>query len=162
MRSGVLEIYNTRLKMQNNELLNPRDFVIAESGCEDTKKAVSACQKLIKSWTPELENQMLKAFVKLYYDKMYQRWGPDDEEESEEYWPKIKSPADLIKYTGTEDVTLFALEDATYVKSKSQDRYESRMGVILELNCPWDEDHGWAALFADEKFVMVDCLDAFL
>ena len=28
--------------------------------------------------------------------------------------------------------------------------------VILSLNCPWDEEHGWAAVFIEEKFVKVD------
>lgn len=44
--------------------------------------------------------------------------------------------------------------------------YESKnvpVCVILLLNCPWDEDHGWAAVFIDEKFVkvgrdIVDCV----
>ncbi|MBR3103848.1 MAG: hypothetical protein IKH46_08495, partial [Lachnospiraceae bacterium] len=52
------------------------------------------------------------------------------------------------------------LEDAIYAKSKSGDTpYESQnvpICVIMVLNCPWDEDHGWAAAFVDEKFVKVD------
>jgi hypothetical protein len=103
---------------------------------------------------------MLEAFIKLYYDDMYQQWGPDDEEESKKYWPEIKSPADLIKYTGI-NVALYALKNAIYAKSKTQnDKYESQnvdMCVILVLDCPWDEEHGWAAVFVDEKFVMVGC-----
>ncbi len=109
---------------------------------------------------------MLEAFIRLYYDEMYGNWGPDDEEESKEYWPEISSPADLVKYTGTE-VILYALEDAVYVRRKTGNPpYESKnvpVCVILLLNCPWDEDHGWAAVFIDEKFVkvgrdIVDCV----
>jgi len=40
-----------------------------------------------------------------------------------------------------------------------KDQYESQnvdVCVILVLNCPWDEEHGWAAAFVDEKFVKVD------
>ena len=61
---------------------------------------------------------MLEAFIHLYYDEMYGQWGPDGEEESKAYWPEIISPADLIKHTGT-DVTLYALEDAVYARSKT-------------------------------------------
>lgn len=80
--------------------------------------------------------------------------------------PEISSPADLVKYTGTE-VILYALEDAVYVRRKTGNPpYESKnvpVCVILLLNCPWDEDHGWAAVFIDEKFVkvgrdIVDCV----
>lgn len=56
----------------------------------------------------------------------YGDWGSDDEEESKEYWPEISSPADLVKYTGT-DVTLYALEDAVYARSKTGNPpYESK------------------------------------
>jgi hypothetical protein len=26
----------------------------------------------------------------------------------------------------------------------------------MQLNCPWDDEHGWAAAFVDEKLVKVD------
>jgi len=42
----------------------------------------------------------------------------EKEKESKEYWPEISSPADLVKYTGT-DITLYALEDAVYARSKT-------------------------------------------
>lgn len=61
---------------------------------------------------------MLEAFIRLYYDEMYEEWGPDDEEESKEYWPEISSPADLVKCAGT-NVLIYALEDAIYAKSKT-------------------------------------------
>lgn len=145
--------------MINKGLLNPKDFEINEDCCEDVEKGIVTCKRLIESWTPELENQMLEAFIKLYYDDMYEQWGPDGEEESKQYWQEIKSPADLVKHTGT-DVTLYALEDGIYAKSKTEkNKYESQhvdVCVILTLNCPWDEEHGWAAVFVDEKFVKVD------
>lgn len=90
---------------------------------------------------------------------MYEQWGPDDEEESEAYWPKLKTPADLINYIGT-DVRIYALEYAIYAKSQTGDTpYESQnvpYCVIMQLNCPWDEENGWAAAFVDEKLVKVD------
>lgn len=90
---------------------------------------------------------------------MYEQWGPDGEEESKEYWQEIKSPADLVKHIGT-DAILYALEDGIYAKSKTKkNEYESQnvdVCVILVLNCPWEEEHGWAAVFVDEKFVKVD------
>lgn len=145
--------------MLNNGLLDPKDFEIDEDCCEDIEKGMDACKRLIDRWTPELETQMLNAFIKLYYDDMYEQWGPDDEEESKEYWQEIKSPADLVKYTGA-DVNLYALEDGIYAKSKTdKNKYESKnvdVCVILTLNCPWDEEHRWAAVFVDEKFVKVD------
>lgn len=144
--------------MLNNLLLNPKEFEIDDLG-EDEGKGVIYCKKLIEKWTPQLETEMLEAFIHLYYDEMYEQWGPDDEEESKEYWPEIKSPSDLVKHTGT-DVTLYALEDAVYARSKTGNPpYESQnvaVCVILVLNCPWDEEHGWAAVFIDEKFVKVD------
>lgn len=152
--------------MLNNTLLNPKDFEIEDDFCEDVEKGIAACKRLIAKWTPELETQMLEAFIKLYCDDMYKQWGPDDKEESKEYWPEVKSPADLVKHTGT-DVMLYALEDAIYAKSKTgKSKYESQnvdVCVILGLDCPWDEDHGWAAVFADEKFIkvgrdIVDCV----
>ena len=152
--------------MLNMGLLNPSEFEIAEEINENRfetdgeNNGTITCKKLIEKWSPELENQMLEAFIKLYYDEMYLQWGPDDEEESKKYWPKIKTPADLVKHTGT-DVLLYALEDAIYAKSKTEGRkYESQnvdVCVVLVLSCPWDEDHGWAAVFADEKLVKVGC-----
>lgn len=139
--------------MQNDFLLKPEKFEIDE----DREKCVAYCQRLIQNWTLQLETEMLEAFICLYYDEMYRNWGPDDEEESKEYWPKIKSPTDLVKYTGT-DVTLYALQDAVYAKSKTG--YELQnvpVCVILQLDCPWEEEHGWAAVFIDEKFVKVAC-----
>ncbi|AVK49938.1 hypothetical protein AXY43_19215 [Clostridium sp. MF28] len=145
--------------MINSRLLNPNDFKIDEECCEDMAKGTAACKRLIEKWTPELETQMLEAFINIYYDDMYEQWGPDDEEESKEYWQEIKSPADLVKYTGT-DVTLYALEDSIYAKSKTEkNKYESQnvdVCVIFVLSCPWEEEHGWAAVFVDEKFVKVD------
>ena len=48
-----------------------------------------------------------------------------------------------------------------YARSKTgTPLYESQkvdVCVILGLNCPWDEDHGWAAVFIDEKFIKVGC-----
>ncbi|MDE6579672.1 MAG: hypothetical protein K2K41_03980 [Ruminiclostridium sp.] len=143
--------------MSDKLLLDPKEFIIDESGIDEEKNAIH-CKRLIEKWTPQLENEMLEAFIRLYYDKMYQQWGPDDEEESKEYWPEIKTPADLLNYIGT-DVVLYALEDAVYAKKKDSDHYKSQnvdVCVILGLNCPWDEDHGWAAVFIDEKFVKVD------
>ncbi len=145
--------------MENILLLNPNEFTIEEAVDVDEELNDIHCKKLIDKWTPELENEMLEAFISFYYDNMYEQWGPDDEEESKEYWPKFKTPKDLIDFIGT-DVSLYALEDAIYVKSKSGDTpYESQnipVCVILVLNCPWDEDHGWAAVFVDEKLVKVD------
>ena len=144
--------------MQEKLLLNPEKFEI-DVYYGDVEEGVTCCKRLIEKWTPQLENEMLEAFIHFYYEEMYEMWGPDDEEESKEYWPKISSPVDLIKYTGT-NVTLYALEDAVYAKSKTGNPpYESQnvpVCVILLLDCPWDEDHGWAAVFIDEKFVKVD------
>ena len=151
--------------MTNNLLLNPKEFEIDEID-EDGRKNSIYCRKLIEKWTPELEAKMLEAFIRLYYDEMYEQWGPDDEEESKEYWPEIKTPADLLKHTGT-DVVLYALEDAVYARSKTDNsHYKSQnvaVCVILVLNCPWEEEHCWAAVFIDEKFVkvgldIVDCV----
>ncbi len=144
--------------MQNELLLSPEEFEI-EQEIDDDDLNDLYCQKLIDKWTPQLETEMLEAFIKLYYDEMYEQWGPDDEEESKAYWPQLRTPADLIEYIGT-DVTVYALEDAIYAKSKTgEPPYESQnvpYCVILALNCPWDEEHGWAAAFVDEKLVKVD------
>lgn len=146
--------------MQNDLLLNPKEFKIAQVIDDEEEKNSIYCKRLIEKWTPQLETEMLEAFIRLYYDDMYEQWGPDDEEESKAYWPQLNSPADLVKYIG-QDVTLYALEDAIYAKSKTGNPpYESQnvpVCVILVLNCPWDEEHGWAAVFIDEKFVKVDC-----
>lgn len=144
--------------MANNLLFNTAEFKIVE-GDGDGEKGAIYCKKLIESWTPKLETEMLEAFIRLYNDEMYGNWGPDNEEEAGEYWPEISSPADLVKYTGT-DVTLYALEDAVYARSKTGPApYESQnvpVCVILQLHCPWDEENGWAAVFIDDKFVKVD------
>ena len=145
--------------MTNNLLLNPKEFKIDEIDADGWKGAIY-CKRLIEKWTPELETKMLEAFIRLYYDEMYEQWGPDSEEESKEYWPEINSPADLVKYTGT-DVVLYALEDAVYARSKTTlcPPYVSQnipVCVILGLNCPWEEEHGWAAVFINEEFVKVD------
>lgn len=65
------------------------------------------------------------------------------------------------------DVTLYGLEDAIYAKSKTGEvPYESQnvpVCVVLSLNCPWDEEHGWGAVFVEGKFIkvvrdIVDCV----
>lgn len=144
--------------MQNDLLLDPQKFKIVEAD-KDGKGAIY-CERLIEKWTPQLESEMLKDFIRLYYDEMYEQWGPDDEEERKEYWAEIETPADLVKHTGT-DVALYALEDAVYARSKTgTPPYESQnvpVCVILTINCPWEEEHGWAAVFIDEKFVKVGC-----
>lgn len=154
--------------MLDNLLLNPEEFVIDDTMDEEMEvEGAVYCKRLIEHWTPELENEMLEAFIRLYYDEMYENWGPEDEEEYREFWPELKSPADLINFVGT-NVCIYALEDAIYAsKSKAGGPpYESQnvpVCVILSLDCPWDEDHGWAAVFVDEKFVtvgrdIVDCV----
>ena len=144
--------------MTNNLLLNPKEFDIYESDEAEQKNAVY-CKRLIEKWNPQLETEMLEAFIRLYYDEMYEQWGPDDEEENKAYWPEIHSPAELVKYTGT-DVVLYALEDAVYARNKNKTGppYVSQnvpVCVVLGLNCPWEEEHGWAAVFVDEKLVKV-------
>ena len=106
--------------MLNNLLLNPKEFKIDEIGGE---KGIIYCKRLIEKGTPQLETEMLEAFIRLYYDEMYRNWGPDDEEESREYWPEISSPADLVKYTGT-DVTLYALEKGNMAKTKKENLHK--------------------------------------
>lgn len=144
--------------MQNDLLLNPEEFEI-DLNIDDEEKNEIYCKRLIEKWTPQLESQTLEAFIRLYYDEMYEQWGPDDEEESKAYWPKITTPEELVEYIGT-DVTIYALEDAIYARSKTGNPpYESQnvpVCVIMVLNCPWDEDHGWAAAFVDETFVKAD------
>ena len=75
--------------MPENLLLNPKEFKIVELD-EDGGKGALSCKRLIENWTPQLETEMLDAFIRLYYDDMYGDWGPDDEEESKEYWPEIE------------------------------------------------------------------------
>ena len=142
-------------------LLNPAEFEISEEfleDLEDGEKALAACKSLAESWSAELETEMLQAFITLYYDEMYQQWGPDDDEKSAEYWQEIQSPQDLVDIIGT-DVYMYALEDGVYAQSKSNPgKYESQnveICVILSLNCSWDEDHGWAAAFADGRLLKV-------
>lgn len=153
--------------MQNKLLLNPMDFEIDDEIDEEMEiDGAVYCKRLVEKWTPELETEMLEAFIRLYYDEMYNQWRPDNEEDNKAFWPELNSPADLIEYIGTE-VCLYALEDAIYARSKTGNPpYESQnvpVCVILSPNCPWDEDHGWAAVFVDEKFVtvgrdIVDCV----
>lgn len=144
--------------MLSNLLLNPKEFKIDEQN-EDGWKGTRYCRRLIKKWTSQLETEMLEAFIRFYYDEMYKQWGPDDEEESKKYWPEIELPTDLLKHTGT-DVTLYALKDGVYARTKTgEPPYEPQniaACVILVLDCPWEEEHGWAAVFIDEKFVKVD------
>ena len=142
-------------------LLNPAEFEISEEfleDLEDGEKALAACKSLAESWSAELETEMLQAFITLYYDEMYQQWGPDDDEESAEYWQEIQSPQDLVDIIGT-DVYIYALEDAVLVVDED-DPFKTKSAnveicVILSLNCPWDEDHGWAAAFADGRLLKV-------
>ena len=144
--------------MENRLLLDPDKFNI-EVYIDDEEINETYCNKLIENWTSELETETLQAFINYYYKDMYQNWGPDDEEESKKYWPEFRTPAELIDYIG-DNVTLYALEDAIYARSKNGvTPYESQnipVCVVMVLNCPWDEDHGWAAVFVDEKFVKVD------
>lgn len=82
-------------KMKDNLLLNPKEFKIDET-IVNGKRGSIYCKRLIEKWTPQLESEMLEAFIHLYYDDMYKNWGPDDEEESKEYWPEISAPSHKI------------------------------------------------------------------
>lgn len=81
--------------MPDNLLLNPKEFEIGETD-ENGGNGSVYCKSLTEKWTPQLETEMLEAFIRLYYDEMYEQWGPDDEEESKEYWPEINSPAAFV------------------------------------------------------------------
>ena len=143
--------------MQDGLLLDPQKFEIFEERGSG-KQGVLACEKLREHWTPQLEAEMLEAFIRLYYDDLYRESGPVDPVEFEAYWPELKTPADLIPYTGTE-VYLYALADAVYGRDKATGDYGSLhvpLCVILKLNCPWEEEHGWAAVFIEETLVKVD------
>ena len=59
---------------------------------DDEEENNACCNELIEKWTPQLENETLEAFIEYYYDEMYKNWGPDDPEESKEYWPEFNSP----------------------------------------------------------------------
>ena len=98
--------------MADKTLLDPHTFEI-DVDIEDEELNDLYCKRLIEKWDTSLENEMLEAFIRLYYDDMYEQWGPDDEEESKAYWPQIKTPADLVDFIGT-DVRIYALEDAIY------------------------------------------------
>lgn len=53
--------------MPDNLLLNPNEFKIDELD-EDGGKGAVYCKRLIEKWTPQLETEMLEAFIRLYYD----------------------------------------------------------------------------------------------
>ena len=60
--------------MLNNLLLNPKEFVIDEIDEIDEIDGENNdiyCKRLIEKWTPQLETEMLEAFIRLYYDEMY-------------------------------------------------------------------------------------------
>lgn len=55
-----------------------------------------------------------------------------------------------------------AVEVPGYKESQEEmerlrEKCEAAMQIILVLDCPWEEEHGWAAVFIDEKFVKVGC-----
>ena len=58
--------------MLNNLLLNPEEFIIDENDEMDGEKGVIYCKRLIEKWNPQLETEMLEAFIHLYYDEMYE------------------------------------------------------------------------------------------
>ena len=66
--------------MSNLLLLDPDEFDI-DLMIDDEEKNDFYCKRLIEKWTPELESEMLEAFIRLYYADMYEQWGPDDEKE---------------------------------------------------------------------------------
>ena len=143
--------------MMNSCLLDPEEFEI-EPSFDDEEEGEEYCKRLKEKWSPELEREMLEAFIRHYYDNMYEQWGPDDPEEFREYWREFSSPEEFIEYVG-KDVTISAEEDAIYAKSESGETpYESQnvpFCVLLTLNCPWNEELGWAAVFVDEKFLKI-------
>lgn len=150
--------------MSKETLLKPSDFDV-DPGLVDyeneggTKKEIEACNLLLEKWNPELEKEVLDAFIKYYNEEMKLQWGPDDKEESKIYWPDIETHEQLLEainkageppfeHTANEPPLIYALADYNW------EDYGGRT-VILSLNCPWDE-HGWAAVFINEKFVKVD------
>ena len=65
--------------MMNGCLLDPEEFEI-EPSFDNEEECEKYCKRLIEKWSPELEREMLEAFIRFYYDNMYEQWGPDDHE----------------------------------------------------------------------------------
>ena len=51
--------------MLNNLLLNLKEFVIDEIDEIDGENNDIYCKRLIENWTPQLETEMLEAFIRL-------------------------------------------------------------------------------------------------
>lgn len=146
-------------------MLNPKEFKIINMDMREESLS-RYCKRLIEKWTPQMETEMLEAFIRLYHDEMYEKWEPGSKNKKKGYWPEIKSTAELLKYTGT-DVTIYALKNAVYERCGAGNQpyklTDVPICVILRLECPWDKEHGWAAVFIDEKFIkvgrdIVDCV----
>jgi hypothetical protein len=62
--------------MADKTLLDPQTFEI-DADVDDEELNDLYCKRLIEKWDAQLENEMLEAFIRLYYDAMYEQWVLD-------------------------------------------------------------------------------------
>ncbi|MDR2868931.1 MAG: sel1 repeat family protein [Deferribacteraceae bacterium] len=130
-------------KLKNTTLLDARHFKISES---------KECEQFIASWTPELEQEVLAAFINCYDSACFS----EREQNLFSHDDVVKTPADLIKRIEDLKDFWYDTNDTTVQVSLELQEHEGRHVIALHLDCPWDQEHGWGAIFADGKLVGVE------
>lgn len=63
---------------------------------EITQLQRTTFEEFIKKW-PTLQDDLIEAIIKYYYEDQYRTYGPEDEEELKEWWPELKTKEALLQ-----------------------------------------------------------------
>lgn len=85
---------------------------------DDEEEKITAKQKeafkcFMEKW-PKLQDGLIEALIEYYNEEERFSYGPDDEEESEEWWPEIETREDLLQAVTLETIVVpddFMMED---------------------------------------------------
>ena len=81
------------------------ELLIHEDEEEITQGQRTAFEEFIKKW-PTLQENLIESLIKYYYEDQYYTYGPEDEEELEEWWPEIKTKEALLQAVTLEMIVI--------------------------------------------------------
>lgn len=80
-------------------------LVKGEKQEEITERQKEAFHCFMEKW-PTLQESLIDALIKYYYEAQYYTYGPEDEEKAKEWWPEIKTREDLLKVVTLESIVI--------------------------------------------------------
>lgn len=123
----------------------PHSVELLIHGCEDeiTQRQRRAFERFAEKW-PTMQENLIDALIKYYYDVLYRSYGPDDEEEAKKWWSELKTREDLLQAVTPEMIVV------------SMDfEEEEPVGIYLLFSRTWGgedlDDNGIGVRYIDEE-----------